>query len=419
MPAGISSADVERVLSTFKPGARVFVQGAIGEPTALRGLLERYPSAADGVTFTGCFIPGINDYDYGALHPNARITSFFASPSLRRASRAQQLDLRPLSYSAIAAWLQHRSEFDLAVLQVAPPDAYGHCSFGPSQDFAPLVWRRAKQRLVFINPLMPVPKRGTSLPFDARDIAIECAAPLIEAPAASNQSETAASIAALAASLISDGARIQIGIGSLPKRVLAALTNHRGIILRSGIVTPEFELLLSCGAAKTGAAHHAGFAYGDMPFYKSICRNDAFAFADVSATHSALALAQTPRFFAINSALQVDLFGQANLEFTSAGAISGVGGAPEFMRAASRGHDGLAILVLPACARDGSRIVARLAGPAVSLPRGDVDVVVTEFGTAILRDRSLDARAEALIAIAAPQFRDELYAKWRGLRATI
>jgi acyl-CoA hydrolase len=142
------------------------------------------------------------------------------------------------------------------------------------------------------------------------------------------------------------------------------------------------------------------------------------AFASTAQTHQHNALAALERFTAINSALEIDLFGQANLEWRDGRLISGVGGAPDFMRAALSSRGGRAIIALPASAQSGSvsRIVPTLSSPTVSLARNEADTVITEYGVAELKYRSIDQRAEALIAIAEPVHRERLTSSWRAMR---
>jgi acyl-CoA hydrolase len=181
------------------------------------------------------------------------------------------------------------------------------------------------------------------------------------------------------------------------------------------MVTPAYQALAEAGAL-AAAGHVTGLALGPDPFVRWATRT--FEFADVTVTHGAASLLGTDRLYAINSALEIDLFGQANVEWRGGRLVSGLGGAPDFARAARRSPGGRAILALPSTAARGtvSRIVARLDAPTVSIPRDDTDLVVTEHGVADLRGATLDGRAEALIAVAAPEHRDRLAGDWAAIR---
>ena len=186
------------------------------------------------------------------------------------------------------------------------------------------------------------------------------------------------------------------------------------------MITPGFQALAQSGALAP-SGHITGVALGTADFYRFLSENDVIAFADARITHGPASLAAIERFVSVGSALEIDLFGQVNLEWRGERMVSGVGGAPDFIRAASRSPGGLSIIALPASAGGGkiSRIVPRLTSPTSSISRGDVDTVVTEFGVARLKHLSLDERAEALTAIADPRHQPGLAEAWSRLRAGI
>jgi acyl-CoA hydrolase len=411
----ISAFDVARVLAEFRPGLSVYLQGATGEPLALREILSGAPSALSGVLLTACLLPGMNEFDYAGLHDEAQLTTFLLPTGLRRSFEAGRVRVRPLPYSQIAAAFAADSPFDLAIFQVTAPDAAGLCSFGPVSDFPGLVWPRARRRLGFVNRELPRAPHGPAIPFAALDVAVEADGPII----LGEESETGAELGAIAdriAALIPDGAAIQTGIGGAPAAAVGRLIDRRGLVVRSGMITHGYRVLEEAGALDPGADHVTGLALGSADFMRWAARR--FIFADATVTHGAAVLAATPRLFALNSALEVDLFGQANLEWRGGRLASGLGGAPDFAAAARRSAGGRAVLALPSTAKAGalSRIVARLDAPTVSIPRDDTDLVITEHGVADLRGTGLDDRAQALIAIAAPDHRAGLAAAWEATR---
>ncbi|HEV2363991.1 MAG TPA: acetyl-CoA hydrolase/transferase C-terminal domain-containing protein [Caulobacteraceae bacterium] len=403
----------EALLAEFRPGLRVYVQGAVGEPLPLRRLLQGAPEALEGVEITGCFLPGINDFDYAALSPSARLTTFMLPGAMRASFEAGRVAVRPLAYSQIAAAFDTEAPFDLAILQLAPADAQGLCSFGPCADFGPIVAPRARRCAAFLNRRWPALARGPALPLSAIDIAIDREAPFITAEETA-PSPALAAIAETVAGLVPDGAAIQSGIGGAPAAAVGALRRRRDLTIRSGLVSAGYKALAEAGALAPGAAHIAGMALGEEALVGWAART--IAFADARQTHGPAALGAIGRFCAINSALEVDLFGQANAEWRGGSLVGGIGGASDFARAARASEGGKAILALPATAGARSRIVARLAAPTVSLARNDVDVVVTEHGAAELRGLDLEGRAQALIAIAAPAHRPGLEAAWTDIR---
>jgi acyl-CoA hydrolase len=217
---------------------------------------------------------------------------------------------------------------------------------------------------------------------------------------------------------VEDGAALQTGIGGAPAALLAHLKDRSGLVIRSGMVTEGYRDLFEAGALAPREAHVAGIAYGGPDFLGWVADNDLCAFASAARTHRAADLARTPRFTAVNSALEVDLFGQVNVEWLNGRPVSGVGGAPDFSQAAAGSERGVSLVALASCAgaHGPSRIIPRILAPTVSLPRHETDAVVTEHGIARIRGLWGDARAEALIAVADPAHRDRLKDDWRTLR---
>ena len=411
----ISPRDADRVLAELRPGLRVYIQGGVGEPLALREVLAGSPGSLAELDITACLLPGMNEFDYAGLHPEARLPTFLLPTGLRASFEAGRVRVRPLPYSQIAAAFAADPPFDLAILQVTPPDEAGQCSFGPIGDFPGLIWPRAKRRLAFVNPSLPRAPRGPSMSFDAIDVVIDGDGAFVIGPD-SDPGPELSTIADRIAGLIPDGAAIQTGIGGAPAAAVGRLADRRGLVVRSGMVTEGYRTLYNAGALDRRADHVTGLALGTEDFMR--WGAETFRFADATVTHGAAILAATPRLHALNSALEVDLFGQANLEWRGGRLASGLGGAPDFASAARRSEGGRAVLALPSSAKGGAitRIVARLDAPTVSLPRDLTDLVITEHGLADLRGTSLDGRAEALIGIAAPAHRDALTAAWESMR---
>jgi acyl-CoA hydrolase len=412
MATTLGSADLAGLVG---PGQTVFVAGATGEPTAI---LDAWRAARclDGATIVGVQAPGLNRWTPEAFGATCRVRTAFLSPSLRGAFAEGRVELMTLHHSAFHAWLAKTAAIDLAVFQVAPPDADGRCSLGPCADLLPALLGRSGVRLVAqINPRLPACRDGVAVELARLDAVYHAASALPEF--AVETSGEGAAIAAHAAPLALDDATIQIGIGRVPDLLLARLSDRRGLRLHGGTVSPAGLALLESGAV-TGIV--AGMALGDAAFYDRVAAAPGVAFRPVSITHDTVALGARPRFIAFNAALEVDLFGQANCESAGGRLVTSFGGINDFLRAGRASPGGRAIVMLPSTAARGatSRIVPRIAAPGlVSVQRGDVDTVVTEHGVADLRDLDLDGRAAALIAIADPRFRDDLAARWRETRA--
>jgi 4-hydroxybutyrate CoA-transferase len=403
MPRTITA---DRLPELLRPGMTVFVQGSSGEPTPLLRALAAAPAANAGVHYVGCLIPGLNVIDPASFHPDARLTSFFVFGDIAKSHAAGRVRFLPLHYSGI--W-QYLSELpiDLALIQVTPPDDRGQCSLGVSVHFVPAVLERAKLIAAEVNRAMPRPRSSYGVAYERLDYVIETERPLLALPAG-RPSDDIRRIGANVASLIEDGDVIQIGIGKVPAAVLEALHDRRALSLHSGLVADQVAGLHAGGVMRDMVCTAA---IGTAKVYDWARDCPDLAFAPVSHTHDQAVMAAIPRFVAINSVLSVDLLGQANAEMLDGRQVSGTGGLLDFVRGARASPGGRSILALPATAAGGklSRIVPKLgARDIVSCPRADADIVVTEHGIARLRDKSLDERAEALIRIAAPAFREEL-----------
>jgi acyl-CoA hydrolase len=235
---------------------------------------------------------------------------------------------------------------------------------------------------------------------------------------AAGRDEVADKIGAVVAGLVPDGTTVQAGLGRIPETALTSLRDHRELAIHSGLIGDSAVDLLQAGALRAPDPIAAGVAIGTRRLYDAIS-DKAFCFQPASYTHAHRVLSQIDKLYTINSAIEVDLFGQAFSELRPTGFVSGPGGASDFA-AGARGGTGLRIVALPATADRGltTRIVApgKGSGP-VSLGRFEIDIVVTEFGTADLRSKGYDGRAEALMAIAAPRHQADLATAWSEWRS--
>ncbi|WP_312164035.1 acetyl-CoA hydrolase/transferase C-terminal domain-containing protein [Phenylobacterium sp.] len=399
----------------FRPGLSIYIPGATAELRQLHSGLQAEPDRLRGIELTSCLIPGMNSFDYAALEPTARLTTFLLPPPLRPSFEAGRVRALPMSYSQIARHLAALSPA-VAILHVTPPQG-GFCSLGTCADFGSIVASNARRLIGVVNPALARPLETSRLPVEAFDALIE----LEDAPTFPAEAPPSPDLRVLAnhvANLVPDGAAVQTGIGAAPSAVWRALIGHKDLKLRSGMVTDGFLDAFDAGAMAANG-HVAGVAFGSERLHERLHASDLVAFADVRRTHGAQALAGVKHLVAINSAIEVDLFGQANLEWQAGKLISGAGGAPDFARAGRASSGGRSILALPATARQGtaSRISARLKVPA-SLARTDIDTVVTEYGVAHLTSLSMDERAEALIEIAAPSHREALTQAWQEMKTS-
>lgn len=405
------------LVAQLRPGMTVYVPGMSGESLAFYAALQANPEAAAGVRFAGVHFPGINRSDYLGLHSQARRRAYFMQSGLRKGFADGRAELLPLDHPGIYADLAEHVTVDIAIAQITPPDDRGACSLGPCADFLPAVWNKAGRRWGHINPRLP--RTHGSFHIDATDLdaVFEDDSDVLACDVGSGH-ETARDQAAFVASLVRDGDTLECGIGKLPTAILSALHGHRDLRFHSGLASASVIPLLDGGSIRRGPSIECGVALGDAAFYRRLSDDDSFFFRPVSETHDIRRIAAIRGFCAINSAIEVDLFGQVNADSIQGRSVAGVGGLPAFVSGARLSTGGRSIIVLPAATDDGthSRIVSTLgSSAAIAIPRHDADYVVTEHGIAALRACSVQARARALIDIAAPQFREGLDRAWHNI----
>jgi acyl-CoA hydrolase len=415
-----SSTSPRDILNLLSPGMRVFVHAGASLPRDFTDALSAEPERARGVEFVGAFIPGVNTFDFAALAPDARMITTFGGAFHRKSAARERIHLLPKGYMSFVRYLADQ-EFDLAILHLTRPDADGRCSYGINQDFAPLAAPRARKLAAFVNRAMPDIDGEPGPRLDDLALAIEVDTPLPEYPVGAPSPEIAA-IAHHAATLINDGDTIQIGIGKVQSAIVRALDAHRNIGVHSGMIDDAIAELAEKGVI-TGRKKDfdrekivTGMVFGTRGTYE-FCTQPQVKFRGADYTHAPKVLGEIKNFVAINSAIEIDLFGQTNAELVHGGLVSGSGGFHDFMIGARLSPHGRSIVALPSTGGGVSRIVARLCEPGIVTGlRSDADIFITEHGVAKVRDLAQDARAEALIQVAAPEHRGTLTDQWRELR---
>ena len=414
------TATLNDAVALLRPGMNVIVPGTSGESLGFFEALRRSPDKAAGVRFIGVHFPGINQSDYAGLHPQAQQRAYFFQPHLRAPMREGRVDLMPLDYAG--AWRDLQClRIDLALAQVSAPDASGKMSLGTCYDFTPAVWRKAALRIAHINPRLPRTRGAFCIDRADCDLICEEDSPLVT-QLAGDPSPELAKIGRQVAALIRDGDTLQLGIGKMQSGVVRSLRNHRHLRVWSGLITEEITGLLDAGAIEGEAAIVAGVALGDEALYRRLAEDTSFYFRSVGETHDVCRIAQIPGFVSVNAAIEVDLFGQVNCDCLDGRLLAGVGGMPPFVAGAHLSVGGRAIFCLSSTANKGtvSRIVPKLGpGSMVGAPRHALDIVVSEHGALNVAHLSLQQRAEGLIALAAPEFRDQLAADWSAISANL
>jgi|SRR5271165_2110426 len=405
--------DLDDIAAVLPPGGRVIVSSCSGESLVLAEGVRRAGEKLGAMTFTGVFVPGLNTTTWLA-NPSCRVETFFMTPELKAAGAAARL--LPFCYGDILQWLR-ASPIDAALFMATPPDAEGNCGFGPIVDFLAELWPRIPIRVAHINPRMPRTTGPCNIPFNALTAYAEAEQDLLGGADRPDDAVSRA-IGESVARYIQDGATIQTGLGKIPTAALRALKERRNLKIHSGLIPEAVVDLEDAGALAPGVSVTGGVAIGSRRLYDRVS-GPAYRFHPVSYTHSPRVLADIGDFVTLNSAMEVDLFGQAYAEMGPSGLVSGPGGASDFARGA-RASGGLRIVALAADAGGGK--ISRIAAPGegsgpVSLGRMDTDIVVTEYGSADLRALDHDHRARALIGIAPPGHRDRLDKQWAALAA--
>lgn len=395
------------------PGGLTLVSSSPAESDLLAAEVAAAGPALADMAFSGIFVPGLNKATWNA-GPQSRVLSFFQTPELRR--EGQRSQFLPLCYQDILRLYRHRKPA-AALFMCSPPDDDGNCSFGVETAFIAALWRTIPVRIAHINPAMPRTPGDPGIPFAELTACYEQGQPLRTMPGGTDAVSEA--IAAAIVPLVPDGATLQTGLGKIPDAVLRALGNHRNLRLHSGLVGDGALALVRSGAMAPGRSALAGVAIGSPELYTAL-DHEHFQFQPITVTHDPATLAAIEGLVTINSAMEVDLYGQVHAEASSRGFMSGPGGASDYARGARASRGGLRIIALPSEAGGISRIVPAGQGHGpVSLSRFDVDIIVTEHGIADMREMGHEARARALVNIAAPAHREELARGWHDSMAAL
>ena len=395
----------------LQPGQRIFVAGSVNEPTSLLGELTAQ-SVPEDLEFIQFPLGGYNQLDFTALSESTRFTTFFMTAHLKNAD-VSRLNYLPMQMRAVFDYLS--AGVDVLMLQAAY-DATGTLRIGPNVDFAAAVLGCAEVVLVEVNKHFIAPAGCPALDVQKIDYLLESDRPLFEMPPPVID-EAAAQIGRNVAGLIRDGDCLQTGIGGIPAAILAALTAHNDLGIHGGLIDDGGMALINAGNV-TGrnkpidnGQHVIGMALGSQKLIEWLAQTPSVVFKGADYTHELNVIRQIPNFVSINSAVEIDLYGQLNAEFANGRQLSGTGGSVDFMRAARASTGGRSIIAMTATARGGSvsRIVNKVE--MVTALRTDIDTVVTEYGVAQLANLPVRARATALLQLAAPEFRERLSAE--------
>lgn len=389
-------------------GATVFLEQGACEPTLLHhallsGICEAQLVAAP--------VNGLNRCEFGRpqFAPRLKPIVFVSAPELADAIHSGQVSYLPLHWSEVMGAIRARFRPDVALIQVSPPDESGFCSLGGNAAFELEVAELARVVIAEVNPHVPRVAGDTALHESRIAYYVESHEPLRAMPPAA-WGPLESEIAGHVDSLIPADCTLQIGPGKVPDAVLDHLARSgKRVRFHSGILTDAMLRVAQSQAAHGDGVAVAGMLLGSAQLYRAVDRNPLVSLRSTAHTHSLAVMGAIDRFISVNSAIEVDLLGQVNAESVNGRQVSGVGGQVDFFRGARASSGGLAILALPSSTSSRSRILPGFpAGTPVSTSRVDLDYIVTEYGVAAMRNRTEGERAQALIAIAAPRYRDEL-----------
>ena len=424
-PAGradVVPSDPVAVLEHIAPGADVIVPLANGEPVVVLDTLERHADDLANVRIHQMHALHDRPYLHGAMSSSVRHVSYFLSHITRPCFHEGTVDLVPNNFSEMRDVLLAATTDPLVIAAASPPDRHGYFSLGVSADYTASFIGKAR---FFLEANRRMPRTFGRNQLHISQIVGWCESdyPLLEVPPAAT-TDADRRIGQFVAERIRSGATVQVGIGGIPNAVLDALAGHRDLgvhteLISDGIMDRVEDGVINGIAKQLNRTKSVGtFALGTQRLYDFLDENTAFELWPVRYVNDPRVIGQEHDFVSINATLTVDLLGQCASETVNGSYWSSSGGQADFARGALYSPGGQGFVVLHSTAKAGtvSKIVPQLApGDVVTTVKNTVDKVVTEFGVAELRGRSLRERAAALIAIAHPDHRDQLRAAARRI----
>jgi len=379
--------------------------------------LKRAPSVRD-IEVVHLLTLGCADYVKPEMEGHFRHNAIFIGANVREAVNDGRADYTPVYLSEVEELFESGAmPLDVALIQVSPPDRHGFCSFGVGVDTTLTAAKCARYVIAQVNDQMPRTYGDSFIHLNQIDTFVESSRPLCELPEP-EISDLHMAIAKNVAGLIEDGAVLQTGIGGIPDAVLRFLMDRKDLGVHTELVSDGVIPLIKAGVI-TGSRKNfkprkiiLGFVLGTKKLFEFVDNNPIFEFHPSAYTNDPIRIARNDKMVAVNSALQIDLTGQVCSDSVGTYFYSGIGGQVDFLRGASHAKGGKPIIALPSTAKRGaiSRIVPMLEpGAGVVTSRGLIRYVVTEYGVAYLHGKSIRERAKALIEVAHPKFRKELY----------
>jgi 4-hydroxybutyrate CoA-transferase len=412
----------DEAVRQIQSNQRVFLTGNCSVPKVMLEALVRYAPALENVEICQALTVGDSDYVKPEMQGHLRVNTIFISPDVRKAVQEGRADFTPVHLSEFTLLFKNKIlPVDVALIHVSPPDEYGCCSLGVEVGLSKSPAESAKIIIAEVNQQMPRTFGDSFIHISRINYMVPVDYPLAEMVMCSDEpDQETEKIAGFVAELIPDGATLQMGIGAIPDAVLKYLYHKKDLGIHSEMFSDGVIGLVEAGVL-TGSRktlHNgkivAGFILGTQRLYKWVNNNPLIELHRTEYINDPFIIAQNDRMVALNSAIEVDLTGQVCADSIGPKFYSGVGGQLDFVYGASRSKGGVPIIALPSTTtlHDGtrlSRIVTMLKqGAGVVTTRSHVRFIVTEYGIADLYGKSVRLRAQALINIAHPDFRDEL-----------
>jgi len=406
-------------LRCVESGMRVYIHGNSAYPQELvEALTERAPYVRD-VEIVHLLGVGEATYCKPEYQGHFRHNAMFMGANIREAVNDGRADYTPIHLGEIETlFTSGQMPIDVALIQVSPPDAHGFCSLGVAVETTLTAAKCARRVIAQVNDQMPRTYGNSFIHVSEIDAFVEISRPLAEVSTKGEISEVQRAIARNVASLIDDGCTLQAGIGGIPDAILPFLTDRKDLGIHTEVLSDGAIPLIEAGVIncrkKTFRPNKIvlGFVLGSRKMYEFVDNNPLFDFEPNSFTNDPFNIARNDKMVAINSAIEVDLTGQVSSDSIGQYFYSGFGGQVDFMYGASRSKGGKPIIAIASTAKNDTmtRIVPMLKpGAGVVTSRALVRYVVTEYGIAYLHGKNIRQRAEALIQIAHPKFRNELY----------
>jgi 4-hydroxybutyrate CoA-transferase len=409
----------EGAVGAIQSGDRIFLTGNCSVPQRLMEALVARGPELEHVEICHALTIGSSDYVAPEMEGHIRANSLFIGPNVRKAVQEGRADFTPVLLSEFTLLFKREVlPVDVAFVHLSPPDEHGFCSYGIETGLTKSPAEASRIIIAELNENMPRCLGDSFIHVSRLDHIVPVDYPLLELPMTEGElSDVHITIGEYIAELIPDGATMQMGIGAIPDAVLNFLHHKRDLGIHTELFSDSVIDLVEAGvitnARKTlhPGKIIAGFMLGTKRLYEWVHDNPLIELHRTEYINDPFVIAQNYQQVAINSAIEVDLTGQVCADSIGPKLYSGVGGQLDFIYGASRSEGGVPIIALPATAKGGtiSRIVPMLKqGAGVVTSRYHVHYVVTEFGVADLYGKTIRQRAQALIDIAAPQFRDEL-----------